>query len=182
MYVSPTCISVYVVILKSLSHVRLFVTHGLQHARLPCPSLSSRLCSNSRALSWWCYLTMSSSAALFSFCLQSFPTSGSFPISRVFISGSQSIGTSALASVFAMSIQCWLPLGLTVLISLQSKGLFRVFSSTTICKHQFFSTQPSLWSNSHVHTWLLEKPQLWLDEPLSTKWCLCFWICCLALS
>ena len=87
------------------------------------------------------------------------------------ISG-QSIRASA--SVLPMNIQGWFPLGLTDLISLQCKGLSRVFSSTTIQKHQFFGAQPSLWSNSHIHTWLLEKPSLWLHGPLSAKWCLCF--------
>ena len=81
-----------------------------------------------------------------------------------------------------MNIQCWFPLGLTGLISLQSMGISRVFSSTTIQKHQFFGAQPSLWSNSHIHTWLLEKPQLWLYGPLSSKWCLCFLICCCSFS
>ena len=106
----------------------------------------------------WCYLTISSSAAAFSFCLQSFPASGSFPMSGRFISGSRSIRASASASVFPMNIQGWLPLGLTGLISLLSKGLPRVFSNTTVQKHQFFGSQPFLWSNSHIHTWPLEKP------------------------
>ena len=92
----------------------------------------------------------------FSSCLQYFPASGSFPMSQLFTSGGQSIGASA--SVLPMSIQGWFPLGLTGLISLQSKGLSRVFSNTTVWKHQFFSLQPSLWSKSHIHTWLLEKP------------------------
>ena len=103
--------------------------HGLQHARLPCPSLSPRAYSNSCPLSQWCYLTISSSAALF-FCLQSFPASGSFPVSQFFPSGGQRIG--ARASVLPMTIQDWFPLGWTGLISLHSKGLSRVFSSTTI--------------------------------------------------
>ena len=106
----------------------------------------------------WCYLTISPSAAPFSFCLQSFPASGSFPMSQLFVSGGQNIGDSASASVFPMSMQSWFPLGWTVLVSLQSRGFSRVFSSTTVLKHQFFGTQPSLWSNSHIHTWLLEKP------------------------
>ena len=104
--------------------------HGLEHTRLPCPSLSPGVCSDSYPLSQWCYLTISSSVALFSFCLQSFPASGSFPMSRVFTSGGQSIGASASASVLPMNIQGWFPLGLTGLISLLSKGLSRVFSST----------------------------------------------------
>ena len=128
----------------------------------------------------WCRLTISSSVTAFSSCPQSFPASGSFPMSRLFPSGGQSIGVSA--SVLQMNIQGWLALGLTGLISVQSKGLSRVFSNTTVQKHQFFGTQPSLWSNSHIHTWLLKKPQLWLHGPFWAKWCLCFWICCLGCS
>ena len=112
------------------------------------------------------------------FCLQSFPASGSFPMSQLFTSGSQSIQASAL--VLPMDIQDWFPLGWTGLISLLSKGLSRVFSSITIQKHEFFGTQPSLWSNLHMHTWLLEKQQQ--HEKFSAKWCLCFLICCLGLS
>ena len=102
--------------------------HRLQHAKLPCPSLSSRVCSDSCPLSWWCYLTISSSAALFFFCLLSFPASGSFPMSHLFASGDQSIWASA--SIFPMNIHGWFPLGLSGLISFQSKGLSRVFSNT----------------------------------------------------
>ena len=130
---------------------------GLQHVRLPCPSQSSGICSNSCPLSQWYYLTISFSVAPFSFCLQSFPASGSFPVSWLFISGGQTTGALASASVFPMNIQGWFPLGLTGLI-LQSKGLSRVFSNTIVQKHQFIGTQLSLWSNSHIHTWLLEKP------------------------
>ena len=119
--------------------------HGLQQARLLCPSLSPGVCSDSCPLNWWCYLTISFSAALFSSCLQSFPASGSFPVSWLFTSGGQSIGASASALVLPMNIEGWLPLRLTGLISLQSKGLSRVFSSSIIRKHLFFSTQPSLW-------------------------------------
>ena len=137
--------------------------HRQQQARILCPPLSPGVCSNSCPLSWWCYLTISSSGTLFSFCPQSFSASGSFPESWLFVSGGQSIGVSASVSVFPMNIQVWFPIGLIGLISLQSKGLSRVFSSTTIWKYQFFSTQPTLWSNSHICTWLLEKPQLWLD-------------------
>ena len=132
--------------------------HGLQHTSLPCYSLSPRVCSNSCPLSWWCHLSSASSATPFSFCLQYLPASGSFPISQFFASGGWSTWASASASVLPMNIQDWFPLGLTGLISLQSKGLPRVFSSTTIQKHQFFRSQPSLWSNSHIHTWLLKKP------------------------
>ena len=131
--------------------------HGLQRARLPCPIPSSGACSNSCPLSWWCHPTISSSVVPFSSCLQSFPASGSFLMSRLFAWGGQSIGVSASASVLPMIIQGWFPLGLTGLISLQSKGLSRVSSNTTVQKHQFFSTQLSLQSNFHIHT-LLEKP------------------------
>ena len=112
----------------------------------------------------FCYLLLS--------CPQSFPESGSFPTSQLFTSGGQSIGASA--SVLPMNIQDWFLLGFTVLISFQSKGLSKVFSNTTICKHRFFGTQPSLWSNSHIHTWLLEKPQLELYRPWSAKGHVCF--------
>ena len=156
--------------------------HGLQHARLPCPSLSPWACSNSCALSWWCHKTISSSVVPFSSCLQSFPASGSFQMSQLFASGGQSIGASASTSVLPMNIQGAFLLGLTGLISLRSKGLSRVFSRTTVRMHQFFSTRPFLWSNSLICTWLSEKPYLWLYTPLLAKWCLCFLICCLGLS
>ena len=117
----------------------------------------------------------------FSSRLQSFPASRSFPMSH-FASGGQSIGASASTSVLPMNTQDWSRLGWTGWISLQSKGLSRIFSSTTIWKHQFFNAQPSLWSNSQIHTWLLVKPQLWLYRPLLAKWCLCFLIHCLGLS
>ena len=155
--------------------------HGLQHARLPHHSLSPRACSNSCPLSWRCHLTISFSIIPFS-CPQSFPASGSFLVSQLFTSGGQSIGASASASVLPMNLQSWFPLGLIAWISLLAKRLSRVFSSSTVWKHQFFGTQPSLWSNSLIHTWLLEKPYLWLYAPMSAKWCLCFWICCLGLS
>jgi len=132
--------------------------HGLQHARLPCPSPTPRTCSNSCSSSQWYHSTISSSIILFFSCLQSFSASSSFPISQFFTSGSQSIKVSASASVLPMNIQGWFPLGLTGLISLQSKGLSRVFSSTTVWRHQFFRAQPFLLSSSHIHTWLLEKP------------------------
>ena len=130
----------------------------LQHARLPCPSLAPWVCSNSCPLSQWCHLTILSSVAPFSSCSQSFLASGSFPVNQLFASGGQSIGASTSASFLPMNIQGLFPSGLTSLISLLSKGLSRVFSSTTIQKHQFFSTLPSWWSRSHIHTWLLEKP------------------------
>ena len=138
--------------------------HGLQHAELPCPSPSPGACSNSCSLSQWCHSTISSSVVPFPSCLQSFPASGSFLMSWLFASGDHSTGASVSASVFLMNIQVWFPLGLPGWISLQSKGLSRVFSSTTAQKHQFFGAQPSLWSNSHIHTWLLEKPKLWLYD------------------
>ena len=100
-----------------------------------------------------------------------FPSIWVFPMSQLLSSGCQRTGASALASVLPMNIQGWFLLRLTGLSSLLSKGLSRVFSSTTVWKHQFFSTQPSLWSSSHIHTWLLEKPQLWKYGPLSPKWC-----------
>ena len=130
--------------------------HGLQHARPPCPSPTSGDCSNSCPSSRWCYPTISSSIVPFSSCLQSFLASWSFPMSHFFASGGQSIGALASASVFPVNIQDWFPLGLTGLI-LQSKGLSRVFSSISVLKHQFFSAQLSLWFNSHIRIWLLEK-------------------------
>ena len=128
---------------------------GLQYARLPSPSVSPRVYSNSCPLSQWCYLTISSSATLFSFCLQSFPASRSFPVSRLFASGGQSTGVSASASVLPMNIQGWLPLGFTGLISLLCKGLSRVFSSTTIIWIYFLSTKFLIllfWLSSQIKT------------------------------
>ena len=156
--------------------------HGLHHARLPCPSLSSEVYSNSCPSSLWCYPTISSSVAPFSSCLQSFPASASFLMSWFFELGGQVIGASASGSVLLTNIQGWLPLGVTSLISLLFKGLSSVFSSTTTWKHQFLGVQPSLWSNSHICTWLLENTYLWLYRPLSKKWCLWFLICCLDFS
>ena len=121
--------------------------HGLQHARMLCPLFPS-ICSNSCPLSWWCHPNISSSDITFSSCPQSFLSWGSFPMSWLFTSGAQSIGASASASVLSVNIQGWFPLGLTGLVSLLSKGLWRVFSSIRVQKHQFFDTQPSLWSNS----------------------------------
>ena len=154
--------------------------HELQHARLPCPPLSPRVCSNSCPLNQWCYLAISSSASPFSFYLQSFPASGSFPVSQLFPPGGQSIGASAL--VLPINVEGWSPLELTGVISLVSRGLSRAFSSTTIQKHQFFGALHSLWSNSHISTWLLEKPSLWLYGPFLAKWCFCFLIRYLCLS
>ena len=130
--------------------------HGLQHTRLPCPSPSSRACSNSCPSSGWCHPTVSSFVVPLSSCLQSFPASGSFPVSQLFISGVLRIGASL--SVLPMNIQGWFPLGLTGLISLLSKGLSRIYSSTVAQIYQFFGAQPFLLSSSHIPTWLLEKP------------------------
>jgi len=176
---------------QSLSHVQLFGTPWTAVWQVSRPSPTPRVYSNSRPLSRWCHPTISSSVIPFPFCLQSFPASGSFPVSQFFKSGAQSIGASA--AVLPMNIQGWLPSELTGLISLLSRGLSRVFSSTTVWKHQFFGaqrkrlptavfwpgefhglyspwghkeldmnewlslSQPSLWSNSHIYTWLLEK-------------------------
>ena len=131
--------------------------HELQHTRPRCPSPTPGVHLNSCPLSWWCHPTISSSVSPFYSCLQSFPESGSFPMNQFFASGNQSIGVSASASVLPMNIQDWFPLGWTGWISLQSKGLSRVSSNPTVWKHQFFSAQLSLQSNSHIHTWLLEK-------------------------
>ena len=117
--------------------------HELQHTRPPCPSQTPRVYSNSRPSSRWCHSAISSSVVPFSSCLQSFPASGSFQMSQLFASGGQSIGVSASASVLPMNAQDWSPLGWTGWISLKSKGLSRVFSNTTVQKHQFFSTQLS---------------------------------------
>ena len=153
-----------VVVLQLLSGVHNTLTLWTAAHQASLSSLSPRVCSNSCPLSWWCHPTISPTAATFSFWLQSFPALGSFPLSQLFISGGQSIGASA--SVFPMSIQGWFPLGSTGLISLHSKALSRVFYNTTVLMHQFFSAQPSLWSNSHIHTWLLEGPKPWLYKPL----------------
>ena len=126
------------------------------HHQLP------QLCSNSCPSRQWCHPTISSSVVPFSSCLQSFPASESFPMSQFFPSGGPSIGASALASLLSMNSQGWFPLGLTSLIYLLSKKLSRVFSNTTFQKHQFFNSQLSLWSKSHIHKLLLEKPWLWL--------------------
>ena len=120
---------------------------GLQHSRPPCPSPTPRVYSNSCPLSWWCHPTISSSVVSFSSSLQYFPASGSFPMSQFFPSGGQSTGASAAASVLPMNIQDWFPLGWTGWISLQFKGVSRVFSNTIVQKHQFFSAQLSFFKN-----------------------------------
>ena len=137
-------------VVQLLNCVRLCDSVDCSITRLLCLPLSPRACSTSYPLSGWCYLTISSSATPFSFCLQSFPVSGSFLMNWLFTSGGWSIGASASASVLPMNIQDWFPLGFTGWISLQSKGLSRVFSNTTIRKHQFFGAQASLWFNSHI--------------------------------
>ena len=135
-----------------------FRPHELQHTRPPCTSPTSGVYSNSSPLSRWCHPTISSSVIPFSSCLQSLPASGSFQMSHLFPSGGQSIGVSASTSVLPMNTQDWFPLEWSGWISLQSKGLSRLFSNTTVQKHQFFGAQLSSQSNSHIHTWLLEKP------------------------
>ena len=132
--------------------------HELQHARLPCPSPTPRVYSNSCPSSRWCHPAISSSVVPFSSCPQSIPTSGTFPMSQLLAWGGQSTGVSALTSFLPKKSQGWSPLEWTGWISLQSKGLSRVFSNTTIQKHQFFGAQPSSQYNSHIHTWPQEKP------------------------
>ena len=139
---------------QSLSLVQLFATPCQASLSTPTP----RACSNSGPLSWWYHPTISSSVILFSSCPQSFPKSGSFPMSWLFVSGGQSTGASASASFLPKKSQGWSPSEWIRWISLQSKRLSRVFCNTTVQKYQFFSPQISLWSNSHIHTWLLEKP------------------------
>ena len=138
------------VVVQSLSCVWLFVTPLFEACcSMPgFPSLSPRVCSNSHPLSWWCHPTISSSVTTVSFCLQS------FRLMQFFASDGQSIGVSASASVLPVNIQDWFPLGLTGWISLQSKWLSVVLSITTVQKHRFLRAQLSLWSNSHIHTWL----------------------------
>ena len=142
--------------------------HESQHARPPCPSPTPGVYPNSCPLSRWCHPAISSSVVPFSSCPQSLPASESFPRSQLFPWGGQSIEVSASASVLPMNTQDW-SLGWTGWISLQSKGLSRVFSNTTSQKHQFIGAQPSSQSNTHIHTWPLEKPQFWLDGPLLAK-------------
>ena len=132
--------------------------HEPQQTRPPCPSPTPGVYANSCPLNWWCHPTISSSAMPFSSCLQSFPESVSFQMSQLFAWGGRSIGVSASTSVLPINTQDWSPLRWTGWISLQSKGLSRVFSNTTVQKHQFFGTQLSSQSNFHTHTWPLEKP------------------------
>ena len=133
-------------------------SYELQHVRSPCPSPTPGVYPNSCPLSQWCHPTISSSVIPFSYHLQSFLASGYFQMSQLFASGGQSNWVSASTSVLPMNTQDWSPLGWTGWISVQSKGLSRVFSNTTVQKHQFFGTQLSSQSNSHIHTWPLQKP------------------------
>ena len=151
---------------QSLSHVR---PHESQHTRPTCPSPSLGAHSNSHPSSRWCHPAISSSVVPFSSCPQSLPASESFPKSQLFASGGQSTRVSALASFLPKNTQGWSPSEWPGWISLQSKGLSRVFSNTTVQKHQFFSAQLSSQSNSHIHPWLLEKPKPWLDWSLLAK-------------
>ena len=144
------------VAVQSLCHARLFATPWTAARRTPLSSTISWSLLKFTSIEWVMLPNHLILCLPYSSCSLSFPESGSFPVSQLFTSGGQSIGASA--SVLPMNIQDWFPLGLTGLISLQSKELSRVFSSTTIWNHQFFGTQPSLWSNSHIHTWLVEKP------------------------
>ena len=135
-----------------------FWPHESQHARPPCPSPTPGVYPNSCTSSQWCHLAISSSVIPFSSCPQSLPASESFPMSQLFTWDGQSTGVSALASFLPKNTQDWSPSEWTGCISWQSKGLSRVFSTTTVQKHQFFGTQPSSQSNSHIPTWSLEKP------------------------
>ena len=160
--ISSVCDSHYVLYLR-VQFSRSVVSdslrpHELQHARSPYPTPTPGVHSNSCPSSRWCHPAISSSVIPFSSCPQSLPASESFPMSQLFAWGDQSIGVSALAPVLPKNIQDWSPLEWTGWISLQSKGLTRVFSNTTVQKHQFFGAQLSLQSNSHIHTWPLEKP------------------------
>ena len=141
-----------------LNRVQLLWPHESQHARPPCPSPSPGDHSNPLPSSRWCHPTISSSVVPFSSCPQSLPASESFPVSQLFTWGGQSTGVSALALFLPKNTQDWSPLGWTGWTSLQSKELSRVFSNTTVQKYQFFGTQLSSQSNSHIHTQLLEKP------------------------
>ena len=143
---------------QSLSLVWLFAVPWTAACQASLSIAKSRVYSDSSPLNRWCHSTISSSVILFSFCLQYFLASGSFPMSQLFASGGQSTGDSASPSVLLKNIQVWFPLILTCLNSLLSKGLSRIFSSTAVQNHQFFGALPSLWPNSHVHTWLLERP------------------------
>ena len=155
--------------------------HGLQHASLPCPPLSPGVCSDSFPLSQWCYLTISSSVPLFYLCLNLSRHQSLFQ----WVDSSHQVAKLLELQPQHQSfkwIQGGFPLGLSGLISLLSKGLSRVFSNTTLQNYQFFGAQSSIWSNSHIHIRLMEKPQFWPYGPWSAKICLCFLRCCLVLS
>ena len=143
--------------------------HELQHARPLCPSPTPGVHSDSRPSSRWSHPAISSSAVLFSSCPQTLPASESFPMSQLFSWGGQNTGVSASTSALPKNTQDWSPSEWTGWISLQSKGRSRIFSNTTVQKHQFFGSQLSSQSNSHIHTWPQEKPLLWLDRPLLAK-------------
>ena len=145
--------------------------HGLQHTRPPCALSTLRVYSNSCPLSWWFHPTISSSGCPLLFLPSIFPSIRVFSNLSTLCNRWPKYWSFNISP--PMNIQDWFPVGLTGLISLQSKRLSRVFSNTTIQKHHFFGTQSSLWSNCHIRTWLLEKPQLWQYIPLSAKWCLC---------
>ena len=147
-----------ILVVQLLSCVQLFAMPWTAACQVPLSFTISPSLLKFTSMNQWCYLTISSSVIPFFSCPQSLQASGSFPVSQLFASSGQSIGTSASASILPMNIQGWFPLGLTSLISLLSKGLSKVFSSTTVQRHQFFSAQPFLLSSSHIHTWLLEKP------------------------
>ena len=155
--------------------------HGLQLTRPPCPSPPPRVCPSSCSLHQWCHPATLSSDALFSFCPQSFPASGTFLISYLFASDTQNTGASASASVIPVNIQGWSPLRLTGLIILLSKGLSGAFSSTTVRRHHYFGILTFLQSSSHNRMWPVGRPQPWLYRPLSTEWCLFFSTYCLGL-
>ena len=155
--------------------------HGLQHARLPCPSLTLWACSNSHPSRQWCHPTISSSVVPFSSCLQSFPASRSFPMRQFFASGGRSIGASVSVSALPINIQGWFPLGLTGLTSLLSKG-FQSLLQNHSSKASIIWCSAFFMSNSHICTWLLEKPLTLSVWTFFSKWCLCFLMGCLGFS
>ena len=163
----------FVVAVKSLSCVQHFVTPWTVACQASLSFTISWICSSSCPLSWWYHPTISSSVVPFSSCLQSFSATGSFPMSQFLTSGGQSIGVSTSPSLLPINIQDWFPLGLTDLISLQSKGLLRVFSNTTVQKHLFFSAQLSSQSSSHIHTWPLFSiaPRVQSQKRHNDLWC-----------
>ena len=163
------CLNFIYCSVQLLSRVQLFATPWIP-ARHTSLSITNSVHSNSCPSSQWCHPAISSSVVPFSSCSKSLPASGSFPVSQLFASSGQSTGVSAFASVLPKNTQDWSPSEWTGWNSLQSKGLSRVFSNTTVQKHQFFGTQLSSQSNSPIHTWPLEEPQPWLEEPLLAKY------------